>query len=108
IINEQTIADAILDRLLHNAHIVHFSVHVAQPLFSGCCGMAGDCGFPYPELTHSATLQERIEVCSSGEFNGYYSSSKTCEMALSDAIDENYQSILKLADECTLMEKSPV
>jgi D-lactate dehydrogenase len=79
----------------------YFSDHVTQPLFAGCCGMAGDRGFLYPELTHSATSPEAKEVCSSGAFDGYYSSSKTCEIALSDAIGKNYQSILKLVDECT-------
>ncbi|WP_113663368.1 FAD-binding and (Fe-S)-binding domain-containing protein [Pedobacter nanyangensis] len=80
----------------------HFADEVMLPLFAGCCGMAGDRGFIYPELTKSAMLLEKDEVCSSKVYEGYYSSSKTCEMALSEAIGENYQSILKLADECTL------
>jgi D-lactate dehydrogenase len=33
--------------------------------------------------------------------DGYYSSSKTCEIALSDAVNKNYQSVLTLVDECT-------
>ncbi|RZJ82846.1 MAG: hypothetical protein EOO20_23870 [Chryseobacterium sp.] len=77
-----------------------FADHVTQPLFAGCCGMAGDRGFLYPELTQSATLKESTEVNSVG-FDGYYSSSKTCEIALSDAVGKNYQSILMLVDECT-------
>lgn len=78
----------------------HFAEQVTQPLFAGCCGMAGDRGFLYPELTAAATNKEAGEVkqCS---YDGYYSSSKTCEIALSDAVGQNYESILCLVDECT-------
>src|SRR5690606_4044461 len=31
----------------------HFSDHVDVPLSAGCCGMAGDRGFLFPELTKS-------------------------------------------------------
>ena len=60
----------------------HFSNKVTRPMFSGCCGMAGDRGFLFPELTLSATLPEAMEV---GKLvcDGYYSSSKTCEIAMS-------------------------
>lgn len=68
------------------------------PAFAGCCGMSGDKGFLYPELTKAATKIEANEVKLT-EYDGYYSSSKTCEMALSDAVGKNYQSILKLLDE---------
>ncbi|TKB96385.1 FAD-binding and (Fe-S)-binding domain-containing protein [Pedobacter cryophilus] len=84
-----------------NALATHFADDVTQPLFAGCCGMAGDRGFLFPELTKSATLLEKKEVWSSGEFDGYYSSSKTCEIALSEALGKNYHSILKLVDECS-------
>ncbi len=30
---------------------------------------------------------------------GYYSSTKTCEIAMSEAVKENYESILYLVDE---------
>ena len=70
------------------------------PTYAGCCGMSGDKGFFYPELTKSATKIEANEVKLS-EYDGYYSSSKTCEMALSDAVGKNYESILKLLDEVT-------
>jgi D-lactate dehydrogenase len=83
-----------------NAIANHFSKEVTQPLFAGCCGMAGDRGFLFPELTRSATFKEAKEVRAK-EHDGYYSSSKTCEIALSDAVGKNYYSILKLVDECT-------
>jgi D-lactate dehydrogenase len=72
---------------------------VTVPLHAGCCGMAGDRGFLFPELTRSATAAEAQEVnqCS---YDGYYSSSKTCEMALSEATGKNYESIVYLLDEC--------
>jgi D-lactate dehydrogenase len=68
------------------------------PLFAKCCGMAGDRGFYFPELTSSATKLEADEV-KQKEYDGYYSSSTTCEMALSEAVGKQYESILKLLDE---------
>jgi D-lactate dehydrogenase len=77
-----------------------FATNVNQPVFAGCCGMAGDRGFLHPELTRSATLPEANEV-KADNYDGYYSSSKTCEIALSEAVGKNYHSILMLVDECT-------
>jgi D-lactate dehydrogenase len=68
------------------------------PVFAGCCGMGGDKGFYYPQLTLAATKIEANEVQTT-VYDGYYSSSKTCEMALSEAVGKNYESILKLLDE---------
>lgn len=77
----------------------HFASNVVVPLHAGCCGMAGDRGFLFPELTASATAPEAAEV-KQGAYAGYYSSAKTCEMAMSDAVGKNYESILYLVDEC--------
>jgi len=68
------------------------------PFFSKCCGMAGDRGFYYPDLTASATKLEADEV-KQRNYDGYYSSSTTCEMALSESVGKQYESILKLLDE---------
>ena len=68
------------------------------PLFSKCCGMAGDRGFYYPNLTASATKLEADEVRQT-HYDGYYSSSTTCEMAMSEAVGVQYESILQLLDE---------
>ncbi|MDB5246112.1 MAG: FAD-binding oxidoreductase, partial [Segetibacter sp.] len=76
----------------------HFADEVTVPKYAGCCGMAGDRGFLFPELTASATAPEALEV-KQKKYNGYYSSTKTCEIALSDAVKENYESILYLVDE---------
>lgn len=77
----------------------HCSKEAVIPFNSGCCGMAGDRGFYYPSLTTAATKTEATEVNSSN-YDGYYSSGKTCEMSLYDATGKNYQSIFYLLDEC--------
>ncbi len=77
----------------------HFSEQVTIPVNAGCCGMAGDRGFLFPELTASATEPEAREVRQDA-FDGYYSSAKTCEIAMSEAVSKNYESILYLVDEC--------
>ena len=74
------------------------------PLFAKCCGMAGDKGFYYPDLTASATKLEANEVKQT-HYDGYYSSSTTCEMALSEAVGKQYESILLLLDEVS--EEAP-
>lgn len=75
-----------------------FAREVTVPLSAGCCGMAGDRGFLFPELTASATHAEATEV-RKNRFDGYYSSTKTCEMAMTDAVQANYESILYLVNE---------
>ena len=75
-----------------------FAQTVTIPRHAGCCGMAGDRGFLFPELTASATRPEANEV-KDRPYDGYYSSTKTCEMALSEAVKKNYESILYLVDE---------
>ncbi len=72
---------------------------VKIPVKAGCCGMAGDRGFMFPELTASATQPEADEVKEQA-YSGYYSSGKTCEIALSEAVGKNYESIVYLLDEC--------
>ena len=71
--------------------------HVTVPMHAGCCGMAGDRGFLFPELTHSATAAEANEVKQIA-CDGHYSSTSTCEMAMSAATEKNYLSILYLVD----------
>jgi D-lactate dehydrogenase len=76
----------------------HFAKTVTVPSSAGCCGMAGDRGFLFPELTASATAAEAAEVRQK-KYDGYYSSTKTCEMALTAAVQEDYVSVLYLVDE---------
>ena len=68
------------------------------PYFAKCCGMAGDRGFYFPDLTASATKPESDEV-RKANYDGYYSTSRTCEMALSEAVGRSYDSIFKLLDD---------
>jgi D-lactate dehydrogenase len=72
--------------------------HADFPVNDGCCGMAGDRGFYYPELTAAATRKEAEEV-RAVDYDGYYSSGKTCEMSISKTVSKNYRSILYLLDE---------
>lgn len=74
-----------------------FADKVTVPKYLGCCGMAGDRGFLVPELTESATNHEAIEVLQ-GDFDGYYSTTRTCEIALSEATNKKYESVLYLVD----------
>lgn len=82
------------------------------PFAAGCCGMAGDRGFYYPGLTAAACAAEGGEVRGSAAAGGtaagaaatgYYSTGKTCEMALSEATGVSYRSILYLLDEASSM-----
>lgn len=82
----------------------HFAEQVEWPMNAGCCGMAGDRGFLYPELTKSATFHEASDI-KPGNFEGYYSSARTCELAVSQAVKKNYQSILYLANK-TMTDKN--
>jgi D-lactate dehydrogenase len=76
-----------------------YAKNVIVPINAGCCGMAGDRGFLLPELTNAATLEEAKEVKNIKKVDGYYSSTKTCEMAMTEAVGANYESILYLIDE---------
>jgi D-lactate dehydrogenase len=76
----------------------HFAEEVVIPVSAKCCGMAGDRGFIVPGLTKSATMAEAAEVCGQ-PYEGYYSTTTTCELALSQATGQSYESILYLVDE---------
>jgi D-lactate dehydrogenase len=76
------------------------STKLDLPVNAGCCGMAGDRGFYYPDLIKAATNNEAAEV-NEQQYDGYYSSAKTCEMSLSEATGKNYRSLFYLLDEVT-------
>ncbi len=75
---------------------------VTVPVSAGCCGMAGDRGFLFPELTASATRNEATEATQS-VCDGHYATTRTCELALSEATGKDYASILYLVDEALQM-----
>ena len=60
-----------------------------------CCGMAGDRGLLFPELTESATSGEAAEI-SLTVADGYYSSNLPCETAMSSATGKQYLSVAYL------------
>lgn len=62
----------------------------------GCCGFAGDRGFLVPELTESATRHEAEEVRTLDHVQGHYSTSRTCEMGMSNTTEASYSSIIHL------------
>jgi D-lactate dehydrogenase len=68
---------------------------VVIPEDAGCCGFAGDRGFLLPELTRSATTMEATAL--QGQVHdGYYSSSRTCEIGMTRATGKIYRSYLHL------------
>ena len=66
---------------------------------SNCCGFAGDRGFTYPELNKHGNrhLKEQLlHNCSDG-----FSTSRTCEIGLTEYGGVNFKSIFYLLDEVT-------
>jgi len=62
-----------------------------------CCGMAGDRGMRYEELTKGSLQHLEVpSTCTDG-----YSTSRTCEMSLSRQSDVNFRGLLYLVDEAT-------
>ncbi|WP_263349864.1 FAD-binding and (Fe-S)-binding domain-containing protein [Acidicapsa acidisoli] len=73
------------------------SEEVVVPMEAGCCAFAGDRGFLHPELTASATQSEAAELESRPQ-DGYFSSSRTCEIGMTRATGKLYRSYLHLLD----------
>jgi D-lactate dehydrogenase len=74
------------------------ATEVVIPRQAGCCGMAGDRGFLFPEFTASATAAEASEL-QGQSCDGYYSTTRSCELAMSEAVQQDYLSILYLVEE---------
>ncbi|WP_135076364.1 FAD-binding and (Fe-S)-binding domain-containing protein [Terasakiella sp. SH-1] len=71
---------------------------VVVPEGVGCCGWAGDKGFNTPELNEHAL--RKLPASLKGVFEGY-STSRTCEIGLSEKAGFPYRSIVYLLDECS-------
>ena len=67
---------------------------ITRPIHWGCCGFAGDKGMNTPELNQSAVRQELSDL---GEISEGYSTSRTCEMGMSQSDDLQYRSLAYLA-----------
>jgi D-lactate dehydrogenase len=85
----------ITPKLVRISNACSDSVYV--PPDAGCCAFAGDRGFLFPELTASATDLEARQVHEE-EHDGYYSSSRTCEIGMTRATGKVYQSYLHLLE----------
>lgn len=74
------------------------SNNVIVPADVKCCGFAGDRGFNFPELNKSAlrNLKEQIQGAKMA-----FSTSKTCEIGLSDESGLDYNSIFYLVNQVT-------
>jgi D-lactate dehydrogenase len=70
------------------------------PASAGCCGFAGDRGFLVPELTAAATRHEAAEA-TAHHHDGYYSSSRTCEIGMTRATRQVYRSYMYLLEHAT-------
>lgn len=89
--------DASATGLLRIAGALARSVEVPAP--ATCCGFGGDRGFLHPELTESATRPLAAQVESGRD--GYLSANRPCEIAMSHATGEAYESFLLLLERRT-------
>ena len=79
------------------------STNVIIPPDVQCCGFAGDRGFTFPELNKSAlrNLKEQTKGAKMA-----FSTSKTCEIGLSDESKLDYNSIFYLVNQVTISKNS--
>ncbi|WP_024953954.1 FAD-binding and (Fe-S)-binding domain-containing protein [Sulfurospirillum arcachonense] len=75
------------------------SSNVTVPTDIGCCGFAGDRGFTFPELNKSALKDLKSSIPSDVKYA--FSTSKTCEIGLSEHSGIDYRSIFYLVERCT-------
>jgi D-lactate dehydrogenase len=62
-----------------------------------CCAFAGDRGITHPELTASATKPQAEELAGR-RFDAYLSSNRTCEIAMTRATGEPYESVIRFLE----------
>ncbi len=80
-------------RVLANA----LAEDVYVPPSATCCGFAGDRGISHPELTASATKPQAEELAGRS-FDAHLSSNRTCEIAMTRATGEPYESVVCLLE----------
>jgi len=88
----------LVPRLHSLAEALAEDVYVAPS--ATCCGFAGDRGFSHPELTAAATAEQAAELAGR-EFDAHLSSNRTCEIGLTRATGESYESFVFLLEELT-------
>lgn len=85
------------EKFIQLAH--HCSEEVIVPEDVKCCGFAGDRGFNYPELNQSALRHLKDAIPQGVKLA--FSTSKTCEIGLSEQSGLNYNSIFYLLNRCS-------
>jgi len=75
------------------------STEVISPQDVKCCGFAGDRGFNFPELNESALRNLKDAIPANTKLA--FSTSKTCEIGLSEHSGVDYNSILYLVNRCS-------
>ena len=75
------------------------SKEVIVPSDVKCCGFAGDRGFNFPELNASALRNLKSSIPSNVKLA--FSTSKTCEIGLSEHSGVDYNSIIYLVNKCS-------
>jgi D-lactate dehydrogenase len=73
---------------------------VEIPAATGCCGMAGDRGWLYPELPASALRDVAAEL-DGRPFDACVSSNRTCELALEQVTGRPYASFVIALEQAT-------
>ncbi len=71
-----------------------------------CCGFAGDRGISHPELTAAAT-RPQVEELEGRRFDAHLSSNRSCEIGLTRATGEPYESVLILLERLTRAQEPP-
>lgn len=79
------------------------STNVIIPADVKCCGFAGDRGFNFPELNKSALRNLKTQTQGA---KLAFSTSKTCEIGLSEESGLDYNSIFYLLNKCTKSKNS--
>ncbi|MGA1940068.1 FAD-binding and (Fe-S)-binding domain-containing protein [Arcobacter sp. YIC-310] len=79
------------------------STNVIIPADVQCCGFAGDRGFNFPELNKSALRNLKVQTAGA---KMAFSTSKTCEIGLSDESGLDYNSIFYLINKVTTAKNS--
>jgi len=87
---------------LHNKFVELANIcssNVTSPNDVKCCGFAGDRGFDFPELNESALRNLKNSIPKNTKLA--FSTSKTCEIGLSEHSGIDYNSILYLINRCS-------
>jgi D-lactate dehydrogenase len=88
----------LVPRLRRLADALADDVYVAPS--ATCCGFAGDRGISHPELTAAATAPQAAELAGR-RFDAHLSSNRTCEIGLTRATGEPYESFVFLLERLT-------